>query len=144
MFSLSPTLSCSCLLASISRCPLHHQGSPHPRQLRAELGRTRNKICHQAIPEQRTQSPQQNNRPTLSPPTQGRQVGGVSGGAMMTNIPIPVEYTIVNPVCFISCKYRKYCQSSFSFTLPHAIENALEIDKDSFKILSMITCDVSS
>ena len=62
---------------------------------------------------------------------------------MMTNVPIPAEYTIVSPVCFISCKYQ-YCRSSFSFTLPHAVENALEIDKDSFKILSMITCDVSS
>lgn len=53
----------------------------------------------------------------------------------------PAEYTIVSPICFVSCKCPK---SSFSLILPHAVDTSNGIDKESFKILSIITCDVNS
>ena len=60
--------------------------------------------------------------------------------SMHINTRFPAEYTIVSPVCFVSCKCS-HCD--FSLTLPHAVDMANDsVHKDSFKILSMITFDV--
>lgn len=54
----------------------------------------------------------------------------------------PADYTIVSPVCFVSCKCPR---CPFSLTLPHAVDMSTNlIKKESFKILSVIKCDVHS
>ena len=61
---------------------------------------------------------------------------------MNINMPFPDRYTIVSPICFVSCKCP-YCP--FSLTLPHAVDISTDLfNKEAFKILSVVTCDVSN
>lgn len=81
---------------------------------------------------------QVNNKLTVSNPKDNKLEVCVAL-SMTINIPFPAEYTIVSPICFVSCKCS---QSSFSLTLPHAVTVSSSFKKDSLRILSMITCDV--
>jgi len=65
--------------------------------------------------------------------------------SMATTIVMSHDYSIISPVCFVSCKYKKPTKSSaFSLTLPHAIENAQKYHRDAFKILSLATRNITT
>ena len=64
--------------------------------------------------------------------------------SMTTIIPLPNDYSIVSPICFVSCRYWKPKSSPFALTLPHALNDARKYSSDVFKILSWVTCDLTT
>ena len=56
---------------------------------------------------------------------------------MHLNVTFPQNYTIVSPICFLSCKYKKPLQ--VTLTLPHAVSLSSidKMDKKMFSILSI-------
>ena len=64
--------------------------------------------------------------------------------AMHLNISFPMDYVIVSPVCFISCRCEKPCRATLE--LPHAayLTRDNEEDKGRFCILSFVVTNMSS
>ncbi len=86
--------------------------------------------------------PRTTRKENYSPPTRPQpslQVMEVCIAATMHYyIPFPQGYTIVSPICFVSCKSERSCLISLS--LPHAIDT--KIDKKCLNILSFHTYDL--
>ena len=64
--------------------------------------------------------------------------------AMHLNISFPMDYVIVSPVCFVSCRCEKPCRATLE--LPHAayLTKDNEKDKRRFCILSYVVTNMSS